>query len=185
MSRQHPQENIVKTYDYNGIMVDLAEWSETIWCGKARYADNNIDELNVEKIMEDFMSISAIPNNREDHWDICMSMNYLSDERPSGVMFGFLVASDVQPASYDIYKIPAATFLRIKMCDETARALGHEPWMGGIPPYQWIGEQIAPELGYTYGIDILPIIEYYGYFKPEEGTHEYCYLYVPVEKVSS
>ena len=36
------------------------------------------------------MSLSASPNSREDNWDICMSLNYLSCERPSGVMFGFL-----------------------------------------------------------------------------------------------
>lgn len=41
-----------------------------------------------------------------------MSLNYLSCERPSGVMFGF-VKTDVQPDSYDIYKIPAAKFLQI------------------------------------------------------------------------
>lgn len=125
------------------------------------------------------MSVSAAPNNREDNWDICMSVNYLSDERPSGVMFGFLVADGVQPEQYDIYKVPAAKFLRIRMCAETAKALGREPWEGGIPPYHWIGEQIAPELGFTYGSDTLPVVEYYGYFKPDEGTHEYCYLYVP------
>ena len=119
----------------------MIEWSDTIWCGKVGYADNTIDEPNVEKIMEDFMSVSALPNSREDNWDICMSLNYLSRERPSGVMFGFLVTTDVQPDSYDICKIPAAKFLKIRMCDETARVLGHEPWEGGIPPYQWIGEQ--------------------------------------------
>lgn len=42
-----------------------------------------------------------------------MSLNYLSCERPNGVMFGFLVTTDVQPDSYDIYKIPAAKFLQI------------------------------------------------------------------------
>lgn len=182
MNIQHPQENIIKTYDYKGIAVDLVEWSHSVWCGKVGYADNNTDEPNVEKIMEDFMSVSASPNSREDHWDICMSLNYLSCERPSGVMFGFLVATDVQPASYDICKIPTAKFLRIRMCDETARILGHEPWAGGVPPYHWIGEQIAPELGYIYGNDTLPIVEYYGFFKPEDGTHEYCYLYVPVQE---
>ncbi len=132
MNIQHPQENIIKTYNYKGIFVDLVEWSDTIWCGKVGYADNNTDEPNVEKIMEDFMSVSAIPNRREDDWDICMSVNYLSSERPSGVMFGFLVATDVQPDSYDIYKIPSVKFLRMRMCDETARALGHEPWMGRL-----------------------------------------------------
>lgn len=182
MKIQHPQEKIIKTYDYNGIIVDLVEWSDTVWCGKIGYADNNTDEPNVEKIMEDFMSTTAIPNGREDNWDICISLNYLSDECPSGVMFGFLVATDAQPNSYDIYKIPPTNFLRIRMCDETARGLKHEPWMGGIPPYHWIGEEIGPKLGYTYGSNPLPIIEYYGFFKPDEGIHEYCYLYVPVKE---
>ena len=108
MNIQHPQETVIKTYHYNGITVDLLEWSETVWCGKVGYAANHTDEPDVEKIMEDFMSVCAIPNNREDNWDICMSVNYLSCERPSGVMFGFLVTTDVQPDCYDIYKIPSA-----------------------------------------------------------------------------
>ena len=185
MKIHHPQENLIKTYDYNGIAVDLVEWSGTVWCGKIGYAEDCTGEPNVEKIMEDFMSASGTPNGREEHWDICMSVNYLSDERPSGVMFGFLVEAEVQPDNYDIYKVPAAKFLRIRMCDETAKALGREPWKGGIPPYHWIGEQIAPRLGYTYGSDTLPIIEYYGYFDPEAGAHEYCFLYVPVRENSA
>lgn len=121
MNIQHPQENIIKTYDCNGIAVDLVEQSDSVWCGKVGYADNHIDEPNVEKIMEDFMSVCASPNSREDNWDICMSLKYFSCKRPNGVMFGFLVATDVQPASYDICKIPTTKFLRIRMCDETAR----------------------------------------------------------------
>ena len=183
MSMQHPQERIIKTYDYHGIAVDLVEWDDTVWCGKIGFASNNIDEPNVEKIMEDFMSVSAVPNGREDHWDICISLNYLSDERPDGVMFGFLVSGEDQPGEYDIYKVPAARFLRVRLCDETAKALGQAPWTGGIPPYHWVGERIAPELGYTYGSDTLPIIEYYGFFDSEKSQHEYCYLYVPVKAV--
>lgn len=179
---KHPQESILKTFDYNGIDVDLVQWSDTVLCGKIGYADNHTDEPDVEEIMERFMSISAAPHHREANWDVCLSVNYLSNERPCGVMFGFFVATEVQPVFYDIYKIPAAKFLRIKICNETAKALGHEPWGGGIPPYQWIGEQIAPKFGYTYGSDVLPIIEYYGFFRPEAGTHAYCYLYVPVKE---
>lgn len=181
MDIHHPQERIIQTYQYKGIPVDLVEWSATAWCGKIGFADNNTDEPDVEKVLKDFMSVSTAPNGREENWDVCMSINYLSDKRPNGVMFGFLVASDEQPASYDIYRVPATRFLRIRMCDETAKALGHAPWTGGIPPYQWIGEQIAPELGCSYGSDALPIIEYYGFFKPQNGNHEYCYLYVPIE----
>lgn len=180
LNTQHPQEKILKTFGYKGIAVDLVEWEDTVWCGKIGRADSNTGEPDVEQLMSDFMSVSAVPNGREDNWDVCMSIDYLSDERPSGVLFGFLVAGDVQPEQYDIYKVPAARFLRIRLCEETARALGHDPWTGGIPPYQWIGEQIAPELGCTYGSDTLPIVEYYGFYDPETRTHKHCYLYVPV-----
>ena len=54
MNIQHPQETVIKTYHYNGITVDLLEWSETLWCGKVGYAANHTDEPDVEKIMEDF-----------------------------------------------------------------------------------------------------------------------------------
>lgn len=50
MDIRHPQENIIKTYDYNGIAVDLVEWSDSVWCGKVGYAGNNTDEPNVEKL---------------------------------------------------------------------------------------------------------------------------------------
>ena len=50
---------------------------------------------------------------------------------------------------------------------------------------EWIGEQLAPQFGYQYGDDHLPVFEYYGYFKPEKNAHEFRYLYVPVEKQKS
>lgn len=57
-----------------------------------------------------------------------------------------------------------------------------KPWTGGIPPYEWIGEKIAPEFGDTYGKDILLIVEYY-YHNPDTYDVEACYLYVPVQEV--
>ena len=126
----------------------------------------------------------TIANDRiEDDWDVCVSVNYLSAERPNGVMFGFLVGAEQQSDEYDIFKVPAAQYARIRMCDETARALDREPWRGGIPPYEWIGKEIAPALCYEYGNDTLPIFEYYGYYDPAKNRHEFCYLYVPVEKM--
>ena len=65
MNIQHPQETITKTYDYKGIIVELVEWSDTVWCGKVGYADNHTDEPNVEKIMEDF---SGKHSGRSSRW---------------------------------------------------------------------------------------------------------------------
>ncbi len=183
MTTQHGQEKIIESFDYNGVTVDLVEWTDTIWCGKIGYAANNSDEPNMDKIMEEYMSLHhASSTVSEPDWSVCISINYLTDERPNGVMIGSLVATEQQPSDFDVYKIPAAQYMRIRLCDESAKLLGHEPWNGGIPPYQWIGDQIAPQLGYQYGCDTLPIIEYYGYYEPQKDTHKYCYLYVPVKK---
>ena len=185
MTNQHPQEKIIETFDYNGISVDLVEWTDTVWCGKIGYAANNTDEPDVDRIMNDFQTLNfpaVAAVRREKDWDVCLSANYLSSERPNGVMFGFLVVNDRQPDGFDIYKVPAAKYARIPMCEETAKALGHEPFKGGIPPFGWIGKQIAPKIGYRYGDDKLPVFEYYGYYNPDKNAHEFTYLYVPVEK---
>jgi hypothetical protein len=112
-----------------------------------------------------------------------MSVNYLSTERPNGVMFGFLVSTDEQPDGFDIYKLPAGQYIRISLNDEAALAVGDIPWNGGIPPYKWVGEQLAPVFGYRYGNDTLPFFEYYGYYNQEKNAHEFRFLYVPVQKI--
>ena len=66
--------------------------------------------------------------------------------------------------------------------DDSAKALNEQPWAGGMPPFEWVGEQLAPQFGYHYGDDHLPVFEYYGYYKPDKNAHEFRYLYVPVEK---
>lgn len=178
----HPQETLVQTFDYHGIRVDLLEWTDTLWCGKIGYAQNCTDEPDVEQIATSFPH-DAIPNDREPGWNVCITINYLSHNRPSGVMFGFLVSTAEQPECFDLVRFPSAQYMRIRICDETAKYLDREPWLGGIPPYDWIGELIAPHLGYTYGEDILPIFEYYGDYHPVENYPQVCYLYVPVQKL--
>lgn len=183
---QHPQEKIIDTFNYNGVPVEVVEWSDTIWCGKIGYAENNTNEPNVDNILSGFMSLdtSAVEERSEPDWDVCMSVNYLSKERPNGVMFGFLVGTEHQPDRFDVYKLPTGRYLRIVINDESAKALGAQPWNGGIPPYEWIGEQLAPQFGYRYGDDHLPVFEYYGYYNAGKNAHEFRYLYVPVEKIA-
>lgn len=182
---QHPQERIVETYQYNGISVELIEWKETFWCGKIGYAHNNTDEPDVEEIMNEFMAVNSTqkPNQPEVNASICMSINYLSNERPNGVMFGYQVFTQEQPEGFDIYKVPTVLYIRVLISAETSNALQCEPWHGGIPPYEWIGEQIAPAFGYVYGDDSLPIFEYYIH-NPQTHKPETAYLYVPVTKRS-
>jgi len=184
---KHPQEQIVATFDCDGVAVDLVEWTDTIWCGKIGYAANHSDEPDVGKIMGGFIALdvpnSAVNGRLERGWDVCMSVNYLSKERPNGVMIGFLVDTERQPEGFDTRRVPAAQYMRIQMSDETAKALGREPFKGGIPPYEWIGEHTAPRFGYKYGDDTLPVFEYY-YYDSEKKKHTMSYLYVPVAKAT-
>lgn len=184
MKQLHAQEKHIKTFDVNGISVELVRWENSVWCGKVGYATNNVDEPNVDKIADDAKIIfyNNTPNGREENWEACISLNYLSKERPNGVMFGFWVESEEQPDSYDIIKVPAALYMKIQICNDTFMALDAEPWTGGIPPFEWIGERIAPKFGYTYGDDTLPIVEYYKH-NPINFNVEACYLYVPVQEI--
>lgn len=185
MTILHPQETLIESYDYNGVTVDIIKWKETIWCGKRGYAPNNTDEPNVEAIagsLMDMIQSGGAMNQCESGWEVCMSLNYLSKDRPNGVMFGSLVETAEQPAGYDIQSVKPGIYARIQINAHTALALERKPWSGGIPPYEWIGTQIAPEIGYQYGDDSLPIFEYYGPRDPVKNAHQYCYLYVPVKK---
>ena len=186
MEYAHSQETVIETFDYNGIDVDLISWRDTIWRGKVGYAVNNIDEPDVKKIAHEASLIfpNNIPNGRERNWEVCISLNYLSKERPNGVMFGFLVETEEQPDCYDVIKVPSSLYMKIQICDKTFKALEVEPWTGGIPPYKWIGEILAPRYGYEYGDDTLPIYEYY-FHNPENFNIDACYLYVPVRPSSS
>ncbi|MDD4496365.1 MAG: effector binding domain-containing protein [Eubacteriales bacterium] len=183
---RHPQERIVETFNYNGIPVEVVEWDATIWCGKIGYAKNNTDEPDVDPILSAFMSLPIPSMNEriEPNWDVCMSFNYFTNERPKGVMFADLVGTENQPEGFDVYNLPAGQYLRLAINEDSAKALASQPFNGGIPPYEWVGEQLAPQFGYQYGDDYLPVFEYYGYYKPEKNAHEFRYLYVPVEKIA-
>ena len=186
MTHTHPHETLVKTFDHNGLAVDVVRWAESIWCGKVGYAANNTDEPDVDAIARDAASLfqTHAPNQREMNWEVCMSLNYLSAKRPNGVMFGFQVETGTQPEGYDIVRVPSALYMKLPMTEKAFAALGVAPWTGGIPPYEWVGEMLAPRFGYEYGDDTLPIFEYYLH-NPENFAVEACYLYVPVQERSN
>ena len=124
---KHPQEQIIDTFKYNGIPVEVVEWRDTIWCGKIGYAENNTDEPNVDNILSGFMAldIPAMNERIEPDWDVCMSVNYLSRERPNGVMFSDLVGTEYQPDGFDVYKLPPASIYVSKSMMKAQKPLAH------------------------------------------------------------
>ncbi|MCL2884450.1 MAG: effector binding domain-containing protein [Oscillospiraceae bacterium] len=185
---RHPQEKIIDTFNYNGAAVEVVEWSETIWCGKIGYQGETTSDPHVDwvqPILDGFFALdrTSARQRTEPDWDVCIDINHLSHERPYGVMCGFLVGTEQQPAGFDVYKVPTGQYLRIAITEESAAALGAPPWEGGKPPLEWVGEQLAPQFGYRCGGDRLSVFEYYGYYKSDQNMHEFRYLYVPVEKI--
>ena len=51
----HRHETVLESYTVNGAQADLVAWEESLWCGKQRYAADNVNEPDIEKLMEEFM----------------------------------------------------------------------------------------------------------------------------------
>ena len=98
-------------------------------------------------------------------------------------MFADLAGTENQPKGFDVYKLPGGQYLFLAINDDSVKALGSQPFNGGIPPYEWIGGQLAPQFGYQYGDDRLPVFEYYGYYKPEKNVNELRYSLPVPEKL--
>ena len=188
----HTQEKILETFDLGGgASAQLVWWEETLWCGKIRFAENSTDEPDVEKLMEEFVALGDAelsPVDPEPGWDVCMSFNYLSKERPSGVFFGFLVQSHKQPEGFDMRWLPEGQYLKVEINEQTAKALESESWTGGeagvtAPPFQWVSESLGPRLGFSCQDSELPIVEYYRH--KDDGSIDGCWLYVPVQGKAS
>ncbi len=181
MESLHKQEKVLQNFQFDGASAQLVEWTETLWCGKVKYAPNCTDEPDVEKLMEEFVALGEAelsPVDPEEGWDVCLSINYLSNQRPSGVFFGFHVEGRRQPEGFDLLWLPGGRFLRVEINESTARALDSEPWTGGVPPYQWVSDSLGPRLGFQVQDNALPIVEYYRH--NEDGSIAGCWLYVQV-----
>ena len=181
MESLHKQEKVLQNFQLDGASAQLVEWTETLWCGKVKYAPNCTDEPDVEKLMEEFVALGEAelsPVDPEEGWDVCLSINYLSNQRPSGVFFGFHVEGRRQPEGFDLLWLPGGRFLRVEINESTAQALDSEPWTGGVPPYQWISDSLGPRLGFQVQDNALPIVEYYRH--NPDGSIAGCWLYVPV-----
>ena len=56
MESLHKQEKVLQNFQFDGASAQLVEWTETLWCGKVKYAPNCTDEPDVEKLMEEFVA---------------------------------------------------------------------------------------------------------------------------------
>ena len=179
---KHPQERIIDTFKYNDMPIEIAEWDDIILCGKIGYAENNTSEPDMGRISDGFLAQNhaAINGRLETTANALFHFDFLTSERPAAAMFAFIVDWENQPDGFDVKKVPAGQYMRLALVDESAKALGVEPWNGGAPPIEWISERLAPQFGYRQVFD-LPFIEYYGLNDSTNVAN--AFLYVPVEKI--
>ena len=182
-SVKHPQERIMETFKYNGMPVEVVEWDETLWCGKIERACNTMDEPDMWKLSNEFLSQdrTAINERLETAANTLLHFDFFTSERPASAMFAFLVKTENQPEGFDVQEVPAGQYMRLDLSPESAKSLGVEPWGGGRPPTEWISERLAPQFGYEQVFN-LPFIEYYGYLNGSTDEVVNAFLYVPVEK---
>lgn len=184
MNIGHEHEELVESFEFRGVKVDLIRWKPSIWCGKVGYANTNNGEPNVGRILAAYSEVTKPKNDAvgaEEFWDAQMSLNYLSSERPNGVLMAMLVNTKEQPEHFDVMEFPEAFYMRVLLSEENADALCQMPWYGGLPPYEWVSDYIAPSKGYVLGDDTLPIVEYIRHNKVTFAPEAH-YMYVPVKK---
>jgi Predicted transcriptional regulators len=181
---KHPQENIINTFKYNDMPVEVVEWDDTIWCGRMESAKNCTDEPDMGRVSDDFLAQdrTAIINRLETAANTLLHFDFLTTTCPAVAMFAFLVGTEEQPDGFDVKRVPAGRYMRLPLTSESAKALGVEPWNGGRPPIEWISERLAPQFRYMQVFD-LPFIEYYGYLNGSSDEVVNAFLYVPVEKI--
>ena len=76
MESLHKQEKVLQNFQFDGASAQLVEWTETLWCGKVKYAPNCTDAPDVEKLMEEFVALGEAelsPVDPEEGWDVCLS----------------------------------------------------------------------------------------------------------------
>jgi hypothetical protein len=184
----HAHETVIETIDHNGAIFDVVEWTETIWCGKAAYAMNAEDGLFVDRAMDGYSALDCSKANGKFDPPLDGLLNFNHTERATGfkgVMFGEIVTTDKQPDGFDVYRLPAAKWMRLRIdTGFTDKQLGREPYYSGPPPFEWIYD-LVEQFGYKPGSSELPIIEYYAYYAPgmeQKYENKLYYVYAPVEK---
>ena len=87
----------------------MVERPSVLWIGCIGYANDNINEPNIEAILKRFQKlVDSVPIQKKVNpdWSAALSINYNFDEKPCGIMFANESYSDKQDGRYDQFTQP-------------------------------------------------------------------------------
>ena len=177
-SFKNPVEKLVATLKYKGVDFELFERPEVLWVGSVDYANNNKDESDINATLNRHGKLKGdVPKKdliNPDCW-AALSINYTTDKKPCGVMFGHETYSDNQDKRYEMYTQAGGLWLRVACTKEASLALFGEE---NAETYRYFANNrlrnAAEENGYKQNFDILLEYEYY--------SPNVNYAYIPVVK---
>jgi hypothetical protein len=184
----HPVEKIVQTITYKGVEFEVVERPDVIWVGCVAYADNNSDpafpddDMTLLKRYQKLIDVSK-QDLINPNWSASISINYYTNDKPSGIMFAQETYSDKQDKRYDLFTQPGGLWIRLLNDKSAAALLGKE----NPAPYEYYAEaqimqNAAKENGYIQNPDVHVCVEYFCHAEYNTPPHR-NYAYIPIIRV--
>ena len=177
----HPLERTIKTISFKDVEFEVVERPSVLWIGCIGYANDTINEPNIEAILKRFQKlVESVPIQKKVNpdWSAALSINYNFDKKPCGIMFANESYSDKQDGRYDQFTQPGGLWLRVCVCQEADTALlGRQNY--GMYEYFRILKDAAQKNGYCQNPDVHIEIEYHCHAEYSLPTHT-SYAYIPI-----
>lgn len=176
-------EHVIETIRVGGAVFEVVKRPEVILAGKIFYAKDypGIEDFYsaVDSVDSDQRALISqrIVAARLPAYDITLSVNFWLDEASRAMGFVRETSEEHQPEGIDVFKMPAALFIRGYTDQDTARLLAKEtcaPW----ELFAYIRNYILPTYGYKMAENGAQEMEIF-----DVAGHSTGYAYMPVEKL--
>jgi len=188
----HPLEKLIEVITYQGVKFEVVERPDVLWVGCVKYASNNTDEPEgMDGVLKRYQKLCKKAPYREpvnDGWSACLSINFSTCEKPSGLMYACEYYPNQPHKKFDFFTQPGGLWLRVRN-DEKAAVLcgydGTEPFNPWNYTHMYFAGQHAPlpsaasENGYMQNPDVHMQIEYHCHAEYGSPPHT-SYAYIPI-----
>jgi len=180
----HPLEKFIQTISCKGMDFDVVERPDVLWVGSLDYAKGNTGESDIDATYKRMLSLKGIPRNDvlDTDYAAAISINYLSDDKPCGLMFGKETYTDKQDERFELFKQPGGLWLRLAITEEADNIFFGKK-NDGSHLYFHILSEAAEENGYKQNPNVDVAVNYD--YHPVGDRDETCpnYVYIPIIKV--